>query len=242
MITELSAEVIEVVEETKVSPKKQLIRKWEEECVEAGSMDAGDVIEAGFEMELSEQQLKLASVKQQLRLEFDSMVLSLEVLTKQLEDAEAKNVKLEATNATLRADLETSELERGCLFTEVLMKNAVIKTRDAEINSANVRNNALVAKIDSLTDDLASSQSAVIKRKSELKEVRGKLVKTEKQHAAQLKDLKEDYFSSSKDLRYMTARCSKLRDQNDKLVLLPTPVRCRNFVTMSKAHFDVLNC
>ena len=32
-------------------------------------MDAGDVIEAGFEMELSEQQLKLASVKQQLRLE-----------------------------------------------------------------------------------------------------------------------------------------------------------------------------
>ena len=36
----------------------------------------------------------------------------------------------------------------------------------------------------------------------------------------------------------MNARCSKLRDQNDKLVLLPTPVRCRNFVTMSKAHFD----
>ena len=175
MITELSAEVIEVVEETKVSPKKQLIRKWEEECVEAGSMDAGDVIEAGFEMELSEQQLKLASVKQQLRLEFDSMVLSLEVLTKQLEDAEAKNVKLEATNATLRADLETSESERGCLFTEVGMKNAVFKTLNAEIDSSNVRNKALVVKIDGLNFALAASQSAVTKKKSELKEVRGKL-------------------------------------------------------------------
>ena len=115
MITELSADVIEVVEETKVSPKKQLIRKWQEECVEAVPLDGGDVRDAGFEMELSEKQLKLASVKQQLKLKFDSMALSLEVLTKQLEDSEAKNVKLEATNDALKTDLGTIELERECL-------------------------------------------------------------------------------------------------------------------------------
>jgi cell division protein FtsB len=211
---------------------------WQEECVEAVPLDGGDVRDAGFEMELSEKQLKLASVKQQIKLKFDSMALSLEVLTKQLEDSEAKNVKLEATNDALKTDLGTIELERDCLYTDVLMKNAVIKARDAEINSATLRNNDLVAKINRLTDDLASSQSALIKRKSELKKVKGKLVKTEKQHAAQVKDLKEEYFSYSKDLRYMTARCSKLRDQNDKLVPLPTPVGCRNFITMSKAHFE----
>ena len=95
VITELPAVDIEIVEETKMSPKKQYQRRWEKECV-----DAVEVLEAGFDIELSDQLVKR---------EFDSMVVRLEALTGQLEDAKAKNMELEATVSTLSADLEDSE-------------------------------------------------------------------------------------------------------------------------------------
>ena len=65
-----------------------------------------------------------------------------------------------------------------------------------------------------------------------------KLEKTEKQNEIQLKDLKKDYEASSKDLHLMTSRCDRLRDENNRLVDLPPPVRSRIFVTMSKDTFD----
>ena len=169
-------------------------------------MDAGDVIEAGFEMELSEQQL---------RLEFDSMVVSLEALTGQLEDAKAKNVKLEATNSTLSAELDNSEFQRGLLFTEVEIKDDEIKTLKGEINSSNVKTNTLIVKINWLNVELKSSQSVVTKKKSELRDVKEKLEKTEKQNKIELMDLKNDYEASSKDLHLMTSRCDRLRDENN---------------------------
>ena len=107
-----------------------------------------------------------------------------------------------------------------------------------EINSSNVKTNTLIVKIDWLNVELNSSQSVVTKKKNELKEVKEKLEKTEKQNEIQLKDLKKDYEASSKDLHLMTSRCDRLRDENNRLVPLPTPVRSRNFVTMSKENFD----
>ena len=36
----------------------------------------------------------------------------------------------------------------------------------------------------------------------------------------------------------MTSRCKRLNLENDKLVSIPTPVKSRNFVTMTKETFD----
>jgi hypothetical protein len=45
VITELPAVDIEIVKETKMSPKKQYLRKWEKECVGVDSMEAVEVLE-----------------------------------------------------------------------------------------------------------------------------------------------------------------------------------------------------
>ena len=86
--------------------------------------------------------------------------------------------------------------------------------------------------------ELKSSRSAVTKKKSELRDVKERLEKTEKNNKIEMKDLKKTYEASSKDLHLLTSRCNRLNHENNKLVAIPTPVKSKNFVTMTKETFD----
>jgi hypothetical protein len=68
--------------------------------------------------------------------------------------------------------------------------------------------------------------------------VKEKLEETEKSNEIEVKKLKKWYKASSKDLHILTSRCRRLNLANDKLVAAPTPVKSKNFVTVTRETYD----
>ena len=127
VFTEIDAVVSESVEETKRSPKKKHIQRWESNggvVQTPDTIDTVEVVESGGDIVLSD--------------EVDLMVARLWALEEELGVVKTRNSDLEETVTTLTASLAESTLQNNLLYTEVETLTGKVKTLTGELDATQV--------------------------------------------------------------------------------------------------------